>query len=234
MGGYTLGQRLTSEFLGTAFLLSGIVGSGIMAESLPGSNVAVQLLCNSTAIGAILYVLITMLGPISGAHFNPAVTLAFGMRGEIDVQEAMYFIAAQIAGGIAGVLATHVMFDQAIFQVAIKLRDGPALWFSEVVATFGLVVTIFLTLKANSSAVPTSVGLYVASAIWFTASTSFANPAVTVGRALSDTFTGINPSNVPAFIIAQVIGAVIAVYVCRFLIAQKASEETGKAPAAAE
>ena len=234
MPAYTLQQRLFSEFLGSAFLLATVVGSGIMAETLPGSNVAVQLLCNSTATGAILYVLITMLGPISGAHFNPAVTLAFCMRGEIGRNEAALFVLMQIAGGVCGVLATHLMFDQSVMQISLKLRDGPALWFSEIIATFGLVATILLTLKANASAVPTSVALYIAAAYWFTASTSFANPAVTIARGFSDTFAGINPANVPAFIVAQLVGAVLAVYVCRFLLGQKRAKVSTKAPAAAE
>lgn len=234
MGEATRSQRLAAEFLGTAFLLAAIVGSGIMAETLPGDNVALHLLCNSTAIGAILFVLITMLGPISGAHFNPAVTIAFGMRGEIDWSEGAQFIVAQIAGGIFGVLVTHAMFDQSLLQVAVKLRDGPALWFAEVVATFGLVATIFLTIKANPSAVAASVGLYVASAIWFTASTSFANPAVSIARAFTDTFTGIYPAHVPAFVVAQIVGAVIAVFVCRFLLSSPAELGEQKTPAAVE
>jgi glycerol uptake facilitator-like aquaporin len=217
MQSHTMGQRLGAEFLGTAFLLSAIVGSGIMAEGLSGGNVALELLCNSTATGAILVVLITMLGPISGAHFNPAVTLAFLVRKEIAAKTAVLFMVAQIIGGIFGVWVTHLMFDETTFQLSAKLRTGGPQWFSEWVATFGLVATILLTLKARPSAIPMSVGLYVASAIWFTASTSFANPAVTIARGLSDTFAGIHPAHIPAFVVAQMLAAIIAVYVCKAL-----------------
>jgi glycerol uptake facilitator-like aquaporin len=217
MQSHTMGQRLGAEFLGTAFLLSAIVGSGIMAERLSGGNVALELLCNSTATGAILVVLITMLGPISGAHFNPAVTLAFLVRKEIAAKTAALFMVAQITGGIFGVWVTHLMFDETTFQLSAKLRTGGPQWFSEWVATFGLVATILLTLKARPSAIPMSVGLYVASAIWFTASTSFANPAVTIARGLSDTFAGIHPAHIPAFVAAQMLAAIIAVYVCKAL-----------------
>ncbi len=215
---YTSHQRLAAEFIGTAFLLAAIVGSGIMAENLSGEvagtkNVALELLCNSTATAAILFVLITMLGPISGAHFNPAVTLAFLLRGDIGVRVALLFVASQIAGGAVGVWATHVMFDETTFQIASKARPDPALWFSEGIATFGLVLTILLTLRARPEAIPMSVALYVGSAIWFTSSTSFANPAVTVARGLSDTFAGIDPWHVPAFVVAQLIGAACALSV---------------------
>lgn len=211
-------QRLGAEFLGTAFLLATVVGSGIMAERLAGGNIALALLCNTLPTGAILFVLITALGPISGAHFNPAVTGAFWLRGDIPASESGAYIAAQIAGGIAGVLAAHLMFDQTIFQLSAKLRDGPAQWFAEWVATFGLVATILLTLRANAAAVPAAVGLYITAAYWFTASTSFANPAVTIARAFSDTFAGIRLADAPAFIIAQFLGAVAALYVCKFLL----------------
>lgn len=214
---YTKTQRLLAEALGTAFLLAAVVGSGIMAEKLADGNVALALLCNTLPTGAILVVLITMLGPISGAHFNPAVTLAFNLRGEIETGEAGTFVAAQIIGGIAGVLAAHVMFDLTVFQVANVSRDGPAQWFAEFVATFGLVAVILLTLQAKPEAVPMAVGLYITSAYWFTASTSFANPAVTIARSLTDTFAGINPAHAPAFIAAQLAGAVVALGICRML-----------------
>jgi glycerol uptake facilitator-like aquaporin len=214
----TLSQRLGSEFLGTAFLLAAVVGSGIMAERLADGNIAVALLCNTIPTGAILVVLITMLGPISGAHFNPVVTLAFFIRREISAGEAAAFVAVQVIGGIVGVLAAHVMFDMSTLQVSEKIRTGSAQWFAEWVATFGLVVTILLTLRSKPAAVPMAVGLYITSAYWFTASTSFANPAVTIARGFSNTFAGINPENVPAFILAQLLGAVAAVYVASLLV----------------
>jgi glycerol uptake facilitator-like aquaporin len=212
-----LSRRLGAEFLGTAFLLAAVVGSGIMAERLAGGNVAIALLGNTLPTGAILVVLITMLGPISGAHFNPAVTAVFHLRGDIGLRESALYVAAQITGGIAGVLAAHLMFDETVFQLSLKLREGPSQWFAEWVATFGLLVTILLTLRAREAAVPMAVGLYITAAYWFTASTSFANPAVTIARGFSDTFAGIRPENVPAFIVAQMLGAVAALYVCRWL-----------------
>jgi glycerol uptake facilitator-like aquaporin len=210
-------QRLGAQFLGTAFLLATVVGSGIMAERLAGGNVAIALLGNTLPTGAMLVVLITMLGPISGAHFNPAVTAVFCLRGDLGLRDSGLYIAAQIAGGIIGVLAAHLMFNEALFQLSTKLRDGPSQWFAEWVATFGLVVTVLLTLRAREAAVPMAVGLYITAAYWFTASTSFANPAVTIARGFSDTFAGIRPENVPAFILAQMLGAVAALYVCRWL-----------------
>ena len=225
-------QRLGSEFLGTAFLLATVVGSGIMAESLANGNVAIALLGNTIPTGAILFVLITMLGPVSGAHFNPAVTVAFWLRGEITAGESVAYIAAQIAGGIIGVLAAHLMFDETLFQLSEKIRTGPPQWFAEWVATFGLVATILLTLRANARAIPAAVGLYITAAYWFTASTSFANPAVTVARSFSDTFAGIRLIDMQAFIGMQIIGAVCALYVCRWLLAIKSVEEsTAQSPA---
>lgn len=220
-------QKLGAEFLGTAFLLATVVGSGIMAESLAGGNVAIALLGNTIPTGAILFVLITMLGPISGAHFNPAVTVAFLLRGDISARDSAAYIAIQIAGGIAGVLAAHLMFDETLFQLSGKVRNGPAQWFAEWVATFGLVATILLTLRANAAAVPAAVGLYITAAYWFTASTSFANPAVTIARSFSDTFAGIRFVDMPAFIGAQIIGAICALYMCRWLL------ETGEKRTAA-
>lgn len=216
-----LSRKLTAEALGTALLLATVVGSGIMAEQLAGGNVALALLCNTIATGAILFVLITMLGPLSGAHFNPAVTLAFHMRGEIGRETAAAYVAVQVLAGIAGVVLAHAMFDLAIWQVSLKVRTSPGQWISEMVATFGLVATILLTIAARPQAVAMSVGLYITSAYWFTASTSFANPAVTIARAFSDTFAGIRPADAPAFIFAQIVGAILAVLVARAMLGRR-------------
>lgn len=213
---YSHTQKLLAEFIGTAFLLATVVGSGIMAEALAGGNVAIALLGNTIPTGAILVVLIMMFGPISGAHFNPAVTFVFWLRKEISSQSGLLYILVQIAGGILGVWAAHLMFDLDVFQLSQKLRTGPPQWFAEIVATFGLVVTILGTLKAKPEAVPTAVGLYITAAYWFTASTSFANPAVTIARSLSDTFAGIAPANVVVFILAQLLGAFIAWAYCKW------------------
>ena len=218
----TQGQRLGAELLGTAFLLATVIGSGIMGERLAGGNVAIALLGNTIPTGAMLVVLITMLGPISGAHFNPAVTGVFLLKKEIEAAEAGAYVVAQVLGAVLGVLAAHLMFGEALLQVSAKVRAGPSQWFSEWVAAFGLVVTILLTLRANRAAVPAAVGLYITAAYWFTASTSFANPAVTIARSLSDTFAGIRPADVAPFVIAQLIGAASALYVCRWLGAAKA------------
>ncbi len=211
-------QKLAAEFIGTAFLLATVVGSGIMAERLAGGNVAIALLGNTLPTGAILVVLITMLGPISGAHFNPAVTMVFRFRGEIATGLALAFVVVQIAGGIAGVWAAHMMFEETLLQFSAKSRTGGAQWFAEAVATFGLVFTILATLKARAEAVPLAVGLYITAAYWFTASTSFANPAVTIARSLSDTFAGISPAHMPGFILAQLAGAMVGLLVCRWLL----------------
>ena len=234
MAGFTLGQRLGAEALGSAFLLATVIGSGIMGERLSGGNVALALLGNTLPTGAILIVLITMLGPISGAHFNPAVTAVFALRGDIARSEALAYVAAQVIGALVGVMAAHLMFEESVLQVSAKVRTGPAQWFAEWVAAFGLVVTILLTLRANASAVAASVGLYITAAYWFTASTSFANPAVTVARALSNTFAGIRPVDVPAFVLAQLAGAVSALVVCRWLLAERAKSATAVSRAAAE
>ena len=217
----TQAQRLGGEFLGTAFLLATVIGSGIMGERLSGGNVAIALLGNTLPTGAILFVLITMFGPISGAHFNPAVTAVFAMRRELSAGEAINFVIAQVLGAIVGVLAAHMMFEETVLQISTKLRAGPAQWFSEWVAAFGLVLTILLTIKANRAAVAASVGLYITAAYWFTASTSFANPAVTIARALSNTFAGIRPRDVAPFIIAQLAGAMVAAYACRWLLREQ-------------
>jgi len=216
MSDYTLPQRLSAECIGTAFLLATVVGSGIMAEQLSGGNVAIALLGNTIPTGAILVVLIIMFGPVSGAHFNPAVTLVFALRKEIDRNEALAYVIVQILGGIIGVWLAHVMFELDIQQLSQKSRTGVSQWIAEIVATFGLIVTILGTLKARPEAVPVAVGLYITAAYWFTASTSFANPAVTIARSLSDTFAGIMPAHMPGFIIAQIIGALIASFYCKW------------------
>lgn len=210
-------KRIVAEGLGTAFLLAGLIGSGIMAAKLAGGNGALALLCNTLPTGAILTVLILTFGPVSGAHFNPAVTIAVGLRRELPVRVAVLYIAAQIVGGIAGVLAAHAMFDLPLWQVSMKVRTGPGQWFAEFVATFGLLLTIFGCAARTPAAIPYAVGLYITAAYWFTASTSFANPAVTIARALSDTYAGIAPSGVLAFIAAQLIGAVAATVLARWL-----------------
>jgi glycerol uptake facilitator-like aquaporin len=210
-------RALEAECLGTALLLATVVGSGIMAERLAGGNVAIALLGNTIPTGAMLVVLITILGPISGAHFNPAVTGVFAFRGEIAPGLAGRYVTAQIVGGIVGVLAAHAMFDLPLLQVSAKLRTGPAQWFSEVVATFGLVLVILGGLKAKTEAVPTLVGLYITAAYWFTASTSFANPAVTLARSLTDTFSGISPAHVAGFVVAQLAGAAFGLVIGTWL-----------------
>lgn len=216
MNPYSATQKLSAEFIGTAFLLATVIGSGIMAERLADGNVAIALLGNTIPTGAILVVLITMLGPISGAHFNPAVTLVFALRRAISARESFAYVLVQIAGGLVGVWAAHLMFDEVIWQFSQTVRTGGAQWFAEGVAAFGLVVTILATLKARESAVAMAVGLYITAAYWFTASTSFANPAVTIARGFSDTFAGIRPIDVPWFIVAQLLGAVLAWAFCRF------------------
>jgi glycerol uptake facilitator-like aquaporin len=213
----SLAQRLFSEWLGTAFLLAAVVGSGIMAAKLAGGNGAVALLCNTMATGAILVVLIAVFGPVSGAHFNPAVSLAFALRAALPWQDATLYIAAQLVGGIFGVWAAHLMFELPLWQFSITARTGSGQWLAEAVATFGLVLTIFGCVARAPSAIPFAVGLYITSAYWFTASTSFANPAVTIARSLSDTFAGIAPAGVPAFIAAQLVGMLVAVAVAIWL-----------------
>jgi glycerol uptake facilitator-like aquaporin len=210
-------QRLVAEALGTAFLLAGVVGSGIMAAKLAGGNGALALLCNTLATGAILTVLILTFGPLSGAHFNPAVSIAFALRRELPWPEAAAYIAVQIVGGIVGVWAAHAMFELSLWQVSVTVRTGPGQWFAEFVATFGLVLTILGCLARTPAAIPYAVGLYITAAYWFTASTSFANPAVTIARSISDTFAGIAPSGVIAFIAAQLAGMLVAVVLAHWL-----------------
>jgi glycerol uptake facilitator-like aquaporin len=213
----SLPQRLFAEWLGTAFLLAAVVGSGIMAEKLAGGNVALALLCNTIPTGAILVVLILVFGPLSGAHFNPAVSLAFALRRDLPWPIAAGYMAAQIIGAVAGVWAAHLMFELPVWQFSITSRAGSGQWFAEAVATFGLLLTIFGCAARTPAAIPYAVGLYITSAYWFTASTSFANPAVTIARSLSDTFAGIAPSGVLAFIGAQLAGMAVAIWVGRLL-----------------
>jgi glycerol uptake facilitator-like aquaporin len=204
-------RRLAAEALGTALLLVSVIGSGIMGVTLAQGNAAITLLANAIATGCMLYVIITVLGPISGAHFNPAVSLAFYLRGALPLRYLTGYVAAQVAGAILGVWATHAMFDLPILQWSMTLhRTGGAQWFSEAIATFGLLMVIFGGLRARPDAVPTLVALYITGAYWFTASTSFANPAVTLARGFSDTFAGINPAHIPAFIVAQLVTVGIA------------------------
>jgi len=207
---HRLSRRLAAELVGTGFLLAAVVGSGIMAERLAGGNVAVALLGNTIPTGAILVVLITTLGPVSGAHFNPAVTLAFLVRREIAPGPAALYVLCQVAGGVLGAFVAHAMFELAILQFSAHARSGPAQFLSEAVATFGLVGTIFAGIRWRPDSVAWLVGLYITAAYWFTASTSFANPAVTVARMLTDTFSGIRPADAPAFVAAQCLGALLA------------------------
>jgi glycerol uptake facilitator-like aquaporin len=219
--GFSAARRLAAEALGTALLLAVVIGSGVMGERLSGGNVAIALLGNTLSTGAALVVLITIFGPISGAHFNPAVTLAFGLRREIGWSLALAYVAAQAAGGVIGVFAAHAMFAEPILQVSTKLRDGPAQAFSEFVASFGLLATIFGAVRFRPDFTPVAVGLYITAAYWFTASTSFANPAVTFARSLSNTFAGIAPTSAPAFIAAQIAGALAAVAVFGWLLKEE-------------
>ena len=205
-----MNRALFAEGLGSFFLFATVVGSGIMAESLAGGNVAIALIGNTLATAAMLFVLITMLGPISGAHFNPAVTLVFALRREIGAGAALAYGAVQLAGGVIGVWAAHLMFDLPIWQRSTTARTGVGQWAGEAIATFGLVLTILATLEARRDRVPVSVALYIAAGYWFTSSTSFANPAITVARSLSDTFAGIAPGDVPGFVAAQFAGALAA------------------------
>ncbi len=204
--------------MGTALLLAAVVGSGIMGERLAGGNVAIALLANTIATGAALVALILTFGPVSGAHFNPVVTLAEASRGGMSWRDVAAYIAAQLAGAVAGVLAAHVMFGEAPFQLSSHARAGGAQLFSEFVATFGLLAVIRGCANTRPESVPLAVGLYITSAYWFTASTSFANPAVTIARTLTDTFTGIRPADAPGFIGAQLAGAFVAALFVRWLV----------------
>ena len=210
-----------AELLGTALLLAVVIGSGIMGQRLSGGSEALALLGNTLSTGAGLVVLITILGPVSGAHFNPAVTLVMAARRELGWGMAVGYVLAQIMGGVAGVWCAHLMFEEPVLQVSQKLRDGPAQAFSEGIATFGLIATVLGSIRYRPDATPMMVGLYITSAYWFTASTSFANPAVTLARSLSDTFAGIAPSSVPSFVAAQLVGAALGAIVCGWLFAER-------------
>jgi glycerol uptake facilitator-like aquaporin len=212
-----LPRRLAAETLGTGILVATVVGSGIMAERLSGGNVALALLGNTIPTGAILVVLITLLGPISGAHFNPVVTAVMAWLGKLSKAEVLPYVATQIAGGILGAFLAHAMFDLPIIQISTKLRWGQGQWIAEVIASFGLLLTILGGLRFSAATLPAMVGLYITAAYWFTASTSFANPAVTIARSLSDSFAGISPASVLPFIIAQCVGAFAAALLGRWL-----------------
>ncbi len=211
-------RRLAAEFIGTAFLLATVVGSGIMGETLAGGNVALALLGNTIATGAILVVLILIFGPLSGAHFNPAVTLSFLLRREITAGEALVYVGVQVAAAICGAMAAHIMFAESVLMISTHARTGVGQWFAEFIATFGLVATILGCVRFRPDAVPYAVGLFITAGYWFTASTSFANPAVTIARTLTDTFSGIAPMDAPGFIAAQLVGAVAATLVFGWLL----------------
>lgn len=209
-------RHLASEALGTGLLVATVVGSGIMAERLT-DDVALQLLCNALPTGAILVVLITILGPVSGAHFNPAVTLAFLIRREIPGIRALAFAVAQVAGGVSGTFLAHLMFAQPVIQASTSVRTGGAMWLAEAVAAFGLVLVILAGIRQRPEAVPWLVGLFIGAAYWFTSSTSFANPAVAIARGFTDSFSGIRPMDVPGFVAAELFGAVLAVLLAHWL-----------------
>jgi glycerol uptake facilitator-like aquaporin len=212
-----LPRRLAAEGLGAFFLFATVIGSGIMAESLSAGNDAVALLGNTVATGAILFVLIAMLGPVSGAHMNPAVSLVSALRRELGWRDAGAYTLAQLGFGIAGAWAAHLMFERPVLQISVKARTGLGQLAGEAIATFGLILVILGTVRHRPALVPASVALYIVAAYWFTSSTSFANPAITVARSLSDSFAGIAPAGVPAFIAAQLVGALLAAAVARFL-----------------
>lgn len=213
-------RRLAAEGLGSFFLFATVIGSGVMAENLSRGNLAVALLGNTLATGAILFVLITILGPISGAHLNPAVSLVMARRGELEWKEFAAFVAVQLAGGVLGAFAVHLMFDLPILQFSLKARSGVGQWVGEFVATFGLVLTILGTVRNRPAWVPATVALYITAAYWFTSSTSFANPAITIVRSLSNSFAGIAPVDVPAFVVAQVLGAIVGGWTAKRLFVE--------------
>ncbi len=227
-----LSKRCAAEAIGTAFLLATVVGSGIMAERLADGNVALALLGNTLPTGAILVVLITMLAPVSGAHFNPAVTLVFVMKRSLPAMDGAWYVGVQIAGGILGVVAAHVMFEVSVMQTSSTVRTGMGQWVAEAIATFGLVFVILMTLRAREQAVAMAVGLYITAAYWFTASTSFANPAVTIARSVTDTFSGIRPLDMPIFVLVQIMGALAALAVATWLLSDDVSVAAAESRAA--
>jgi glycerol uptake facilitator-like aquaporin len=219
-------RRLLAECLGTAFLLATVIGSGIMATQLAGGNIALALLCNAVATGAMLVMLITILGPVSGAQLNPAVSLVMALDRRLAWAVVVPYIAAQLAGAILGVWLAHAMFDLPLLQLSTTIRTGPGQWLGEIIATFGLVLTILGCIAQAPKTTPVAVGLYILAAYWFTSSTSFANPAVTIARALSDTFAGIAPTDAPAFIAAQLVGALLGLAAARLLwVSPRSAEE---------
>jgi glycerol uptake facilitator-like aquaporin len=223
-----LARRLAAEGLGAFFLFAAVIGSGVMAEALAGGNSALALLANTLATGAILFVLITMLGPISGAHMNPAVSAVAAARGELLRRDALAYVSVQIAAGMAGAWAVHLMFDLPILQYSTKARSGIGQWTGEAIATFGLILTILGTVRHRPSSVPASVALYIVAAYWFTSSTSFANPAITIVRSLTDSFAGIAPADVPLFLVAQALGAAAGALAARCLFVDR---DAGPSPA---
>jgi glycerol uptake facilitator-like aquaporin len=225
MNEFDLPRRAAAEFLGTWLLVATVVGSGIMAENLAGGNAAVALLGNTIATGAILVVLIAMLGPISGAHFNPAVSLVFAAAGELPIAIFGLYVVAQIGGGIAGTVTAHLMFELPIVQMSEHVRQGPSQFLSEVVATFGLIATILGCRRFRAEIIPVAVALYVVAGYWFTASTCFANPAVAIARSLTNTFSGIRPADAPWFILAEFVGALLAAGLFRWLFSKKVSKQ---------
>jgi glycerol uptake facilitator-like aquaporin len=229
MNEFDLPRRVVAEFLGTWLLVATVVGSGIMAENLAGGNVAVALLGNTIATGAILVVLIAMLGPISGAHFNPAVSLVFAAAGELPFATFGLYVVAQIGGGIAGTVTAHLMFELPVLQMSEHVRQGPSQFLSEVIATFGLIATILGCRRFRAEIIPVAVALYVVAGYWFTASTCFANPAVAIARSLTNTFSGIRPVDAPWFILAEIVGALLAAGLFRWLFASKASKHAADA-----
>ncbi len=217
MPGFDLPRRLVAEALGTALLVATVVGSGIMAESLT-RDVALALLANTLATGAILVVLITIFGPVSGAHFNPAVTLVFALKRELTPREASSYVLAQVAGGVAGTVMAHAMFALPLFDASLKMRTGGAQWLAEGVAAFGLVATILAGIRFERASVPWLVGLYITAAYWFTSSTSFANPAVAIARSMTNTFSGIRPTDLPGFVASELGGAIVALLLMNWLL----------------
>lgn len=221
-----LARRVAAEAIGSFFLFAAVIGSGVMADALAGGNVAVALIGNTLATGAMLFVLVAMLRPISGAHFNPAVSLVYVSRGELSSRDMAAYVAAQLIGGVLGAWAAHLMFDLPLLQLSSKARSGIGQWTGEAIATFGLIVTIIGTVRHRPALVPASVALYITSAYWFTSSTSFANPAITVVRSLSNSFAGIAPQDVPTFVLAQLIGAAAAALVSRALFDERPTSDS--------